>query len=64
MFRVLMTEEEWSPSPFGDWGLQSSHRCGCGPTKGSESLIRDGGQGWGEAFTPPLGGQTGGQREV
>ena len=30
--------------PSGDWGLQSSHRCGCGPTKGSESLIRDGGQ--------------------
>ena len=27
----------------GDWGLQSSHRYGCGPTKGSESLIRDGG---------------------
>ncbi|MBR3009536.1 MAG: hypothetical protein IKH91_01775 [Prevotella sp.] len=24
---------------WGDWGLQSSHRCGCGPTKGSESLI-------------------------
>ena len=23
----------------GDWGLQSSHRCGCGPTKGSKSLI-------------------------
>ena len=24
--------------PFGgDWGLQSSHRRGCGPTKGSES---------------------------
>ena len=34
--------------PFGgDWGLQSSHRCGCGPTKGSESLIRDGGAGGG-----------------
>ena len=28
---------------WGDWGLQSSHRRGCGPTKGSESLIRDGG---------------------
>ena len=28
---------------MGDWGLQSSHRCGCGPTKGSESPIRDGG---------------------
>ncbi len=33
-----------APLPSGDWGLQSSHRCGCGPTKGSESLIRDGGQ--------------------
>ena len=32
------------PLPLGDWGLQSSHRCGCGPTKGSESPIRDGGQ--------------------
>ena len=31
----------------GDWGLQSSHRYGCGPTKGSESLIRDGGAGGG-----------------
>ena len=28
---------------WGDWGLQSSHRYGCDPTKGSESLIRDGG---------------------
>ena len=28
---------------WGDWGLQSSHRRGCGPTKGSKSLIRDGG---------------------
>ena len=26
-----------SPPFGGDWGLQSSHRCGCGPTKGSES---------------------------
>ena len=33
-----------APLPSGDWGLQSSHRCGCGPTKGSESPIRDGGQ--------------------
>ena len=33
-----------TPLPWGDCGLQSSHRCGCGPTKGSESLIRDGGQ--------------------
>ena len=33
-----------TPLPSGDWGLQSSHRCGCGPTKGSESPIRDGGQ--------------------
>ena len=33
-----------SPLPWGDWGLQSSHQCGCGPTKGSESPIRDGGQ--------------------
>ena len=33
-----------TPLPSGDWGLQSSHQCGCGPTKGSESLIRDGGQ--------------------
>ena len=33
------------PSFGGDWGLQSSHRYGCGPTKGSESLIRDGGAG-------------------
>jgi 2-C-methyl-D-erythritol 2,4-cyclodiphosphate synthase len=33
-----------SPLPSGDWGLQSSHQCGCGPTKGSESPIRDGGQ--------------------
>ena len=32
------------PLPLGDWGLQSSHQCGCGPTKGSESPIRDGGQ--------------------
>ena len=23
----------------GDWGLQSSHRYGCGPTKGSKSPI-------------------------
>ena len=33
-----------TPLPSGDWGLQSSHQRGCGPTKGSESLIRDGGQ--------------------
>ena len=33
-----------TPHPSGDWGLQSSHRRGCGPTKGSESPIRDGGQ--------------------
>ena len=33
-----------APLPSGDWGLQSSHRSGCGPTKGSESPIRDGGQ--------------------
>ena len=33
-----------TPLPSGDWGLQSSHQCGCGPTKGSESPIRDGGQ--------------------
>ena len=33
-----------TPLPSGDWGLQSSHRCGCGPTKGSEYPIRDGGQ--------------------
>ena len=33
-----------TPLPSGDWGLQSSHRCGCGPTKGSESPICDGGQ--------------------
>ena len=33
-----------TPLPRGDWGLQSSHQCGCGPTKGSESPIRDGGQ--------------------
>ena len=32
-----------SRGDWGDWGLQSSHRRGCGPTKGSESLIRDGG---------------------
>ena len=36
-----------SPPFGGDCGLQSSHRCGCGPTKGSESLIRDGGAGGG-----------------
>ena len=24
--------------PWGDWGFQSSHRCGCGPTKGSNPL--------------------------
>ena len=39
-----------SPLPSGDWGLQSSHRCGCGPTKGSESLIRDGGTEGGGLF--------------
>ena len=39
-----------SPLPSGDWGLQSSHRCGCGPTKGSESLIRDGGTDGGGLF--------------
>ena len=33
-----------APLPSGDWGLQSGHRSGCGPTKGSESPIRDGGQ--------------------
>ena len=33
-----------APLPWGDWGLQSSHQSGCDPTKGSESLIRDGGQ--------------------
>ena len=33
-----------TPLPSGDWGLQSSHTGGCGPTKGSESPIRDGGQ--------------------
>ena len=39
-----------SPLPSGDWGLQSSHQCGCGPTKGSESPIRDGGQAGGGFF--------------
>ena len=39
-----------SPLPSGDWGLQSSHRCGCGPTKGSEFLIRDGGTDGGGLF--------------
>ena len=29
---------------LGDWGLQSSHRNGCGPTKGSKSPICDGGR--------------------
>ena len=38
------SETNQTPLPSGDWGLQSSHRCGCGPTKGSESPIRDGGQ--------------------
>ena len=40
-----------APLPSGDWGLQSSHRCGCGPTKGSESLIRDGGQAGGGSLS-------------
>ena len=38
------SETNQTPLPSGDWGLQSSHQCGCGPTKGSESPIRDGGQ--------------------
>ena len=42
--QAIATEANQAPLPSGDWGLQSSHRCGCGPTKGSESLIRDGGQ--------------------
>ena len=43
--------KRWCATPlphgrgWGDWSLQSSHRYGCGPTKGSESLIRDGGAG-------------------
>ena len=41
---VISSKTNQAPLPSGDWGLQSSHRCGCGPTKGSESLIRDGGQ--------------------
>ena len=41
---ILLFDSYSSPLPSGDWGLQSSHWCGCGPTKGSESLIRDGGQ--------------------
>ena len=46
---------------WGDWGLQSSHRYGCGPTKGSESLIRDGGQ-VGGGFLPSLLGEGSGVR--
>ena len=48
----IATEAIQTPLPSGDWGLQSSHRCGCGPTKGSESLIRDGGQDGGGCQEP------------
>ena len=40
---INISKSNRTPLPLGDWGLQSSHRCGCGPTKGSESPIRDGG---------------------
>jgi len=43
---INISKSNRTPLPlgdWGDWGLQSSHRRGCGPTKGSESLIRDGG---------------------
>ena len=33
------SEANQAPLPSGDWGLQSSHQRGCGPTKGSESPI-------------------------
>ena len=39
-----------APLPSGDWGLQSGHWCGCGPTKGSEYPIRDGGLDGGGCF--------------
>ena len=42
--RNAATMTNQAPLPWGDWGLHSSHQCGCGPTKGSESPIRDGGQ--------------------
>ena len=43
---INISKSNRTPLPlgdWGDWGLQSSHRRGCGPTKGSESPIRDGG---------------------
>ena len=32
-----VAEANQTPLPLGDWGLQSSHTGGCGPTKGSKS---------------------------
>ena len=46
------TQRILPPYGGGDWGLQSSHRYGCGPTKGSKSPICDGGPGWGSLHAP------------
>ena len=74
MLYILRSSALPTPPYWGDWGLQSSHRYGCGPTKGSESLIRDGGRlgvgsllpsirgrgwGWGFLFSLPLWGGLG-----
>ena len=51
----IVSNANRTPLPSGDWGLQSSHRCGCGPTKGSKYPIRDGGL-VGGGFCIPING--------